>query len=170
MKHLLLFLALTILLCACEKERDRDGPRDWYTQLSVVKRRTFYDWDKITQVHSDTVHFGIGVEFLYKGESRAMYGLIDGELEISRSKFYTDREIIVDNDTIPKSSNLLFDTRLAPYLSFYKEGDAEYNFPQYLVALNNRSRFLNGDYTFYFEGITTEKPYPFTDSCIVRIQ
>jgi len=157
---------MILLLCefgfiACDKCNDKT--KNFNAELYPTIRRTFYDWDKVNEVSGDTIYFGIGTEYFVceaTGEE---------ELKSEPVKFYTDREITVGIDTILPKTNLLDETMISDYISFYKETDAFFNSPQYLIRIDNKNLKLHDYYTFYFKGFTVSGA-EINDSTIVYIK
>ena len=157
---------LISLLCgfgfiSCDKCKDKT--KHFNAELYPTIRRTFYDWDKVNQVSSDTIYFGIGTEYFVcetTGEE---------ELKSEPVEFYTDREIVIGNDTIQPKTNLMNENKISDYILFYKETDAFFNSPQYLIRLNNKILKLRDYYTFYFKGFTVTG-VEIRDSTIVKIE
>lgn len=132
-------------------------------ELYPTIRSTFYDWDKVNQVTGDTIYFGIGTEY-FVCEATGQE-----ELKSEPVEFYTDREIVIGNDTIQPKTNLLDENVISDYISFYKETDAFFNSPQYLIQLDNKNLRLHDYYTFYFIGFTVSGA-EINDSTIVYIK
>lgn len=159
-------IIIILLLCgfgfnSCDKCRDK--PKHFKAELYPTIRKTFYDWDIVNEVSSDTIYFGIGTEYY------ACDAILREELRSEPVEFYTDREIIVGNDTIKAKANLLDENIISDYISFYKETDAFFNSPQYLIKMNNMNLKLHDYYTFYFKGFTVNGA-EINDSTIVLIK
>ncbi len=152
-----------LLLYSCD-ECD-ESQKNWSTQLSCVERRTFYDWDKIVRPKGDEIYFGIGVVYY----QQCLPGKAQEELNIHLSKFYLNRSVVMNKDTIPEYTDMLYSIHLQHLLTLYKDVDAFFNYPQYLIKVNNSSKFLLGDYVCYFEGVTNSGHH-FKDSSIVSVQ
>ena len=75
----------------------------------------------------------------------------------------------MNKDTIPEYTDMLYSIHLQHLLTLYKDVDAFFNYPQYLIKVNNSSKFLLGDYVCYFEGVTNSGHH-FKDSSIVSVQ
>jgi len=161
MKIILSTIFSICLFVSCDKCKDET--KHFNSELYPTVRKTFYDWDKVSQVSGDTIFLGIGTEYFVCDAG--------GQEELNKEpkEFYTDREIVIGDDTILPMTNLLTENLISSYIDFYKETDAFFNSPQYLVQLDNKSLKLNDYYTFYFKGFTVSGA-EINDSTIVYIE
>lgn len=162
MRILRLFLLVCIAgLASCE--RCEDKTKRFKPDLFPTVRKTFHDWERVEYLTGDTIYFGVGTG----------YSICDAfgqeELNSEPVEFYTDRYIVIDSDTIPARTNLISDSRMANHIFFYKETDAFYNSPQYLIRLDNKELKLKDYYTFYFKGYT-KSGAEINDSTIAYIE
>lgn len=140
-----------------------DDTKLFQAELYPTIRSSFYDWRNVNHVSGDTIYFGVGTEFMVcwtRGQE---------ELASDPIEFFTYREIVFDSDTIQPLVNLLNDPRVKDYMVFYKETDAFFNSPQYLIRVDNKSLKLKDYYTFYFKGYSVSGA-EINDSTIVYVE
>jgi len=161
MKTLISILICGISLIACDKCKDET--KRFRAELYPAIQKTSNDWAKVSHVSSDMIFFGIGTKY-FVCDATGQEELNSGPYE-----FYTDREIIIGNDTIPPKTNLIDNVIIAGNISLYKDPEAFYNSPQYLIQVNNQVLNLSEYYTFNFKGFTVSG-VEIIDSTIVKIE
>ena len=159
---LILTAALVPLVLSCDKCEDET--KDYNPELYAAKRRTFYDWDKLQEVKGDTLFLGVGTEFITCSFTSGQDELVLSDVELT-----TSRTIITETDTIQSDTDLLNDERLTDYIRIYKETDAFFNSPQYIIEIKSTDLNMNGFYAFKFNGLTCDKAL-IIDSTIVEIK
>lgn len=162
--HLLIIFLLGILIVSCDKCDDKT--KKFQAELYPAIRNTDYDWywEKVFEVSDETIYFGIETGY-YECEA---YGA--EELNSELPEFYTDREIVIGEDTIFSMTNLFKDDKWADCLILNKnETTSIYSRPQYILQLNNKTLKLHDYYTFYFKGYTVSGAEIY-DSTIIYIK
>lgn len=158
---LLLTFAFTI---SCDKCKDKT--KYFHAELYPAKRNTNYDWnwEKVYQASGDVISFGIETGY----NVCEAYGA--EELNSSPYEFYTDRAIVIGNDTILPKTNLLAEKKCADYILLNKnETSTFYSEPQYVIQIDNKTFKLKDYYTFYFRGYTLSGA-EINDSTIVYVE
>ena len=137
----------------------------YQAELYPALRNTDYDWywERVYLVSGSILYFGIETKY-FVCEAHGAQKLNSGPYQ-----FYTDREIVIGNDTIVPGTNLLAEKKSAGHILLKKnETGSFYSEPQYVLQLDNNALKLNAFYTFYFKGYTVGGAEIF-DSTIVFV-
>lgn len=158
----LITLLMTFTFIGCEKCDDET--KRFNAELFPTKRKTFYDWDRISEFEGSTFYLEVGTQYF---KCEATTG--QEELDLNTVDLKMDNNVIVGSDTILHGVNLLKEPRLFELLKIRKETDAFFNSPQYLIQMNNDSLNMKGNYTFKFSGVTVSGA-EIEDSTVVLIK
>lgn len=162
MRTLGTILIVQLLFVACDKCEDES--KRFNPELFPTERKTYYDWDRLSEVTGDTIFFGVGTEYF---KCEATIG--QEELLSTESEFISNRDFILNSDTIFAGQNLLEEELLEPYVRISKDEDAFFNPPQYIITIQKNNLSLEGYFTFMFRGVTVSG-VEIIDSTIVKIK
>jgi len=173
MKINILISLFLVFIISCDECEEENATRHFTPELyPTIKEDTgegrFYS-EKIYQTSDDIICIGIGTTY-----SDCVNGIIVSDAEELLPEpinFYTDREIIIENDTIAPKTNLLTENKLTNLISFYKKDYSLFHYsPQYIIQLNNKTLKLHDYYTFYFRGFTAVSEVEINDSTILYVE